>query len=118
MGILGEFLIIISTAAAGNLISTIPGFPLPGTVCGMLLMFLFLMTGFIKLDRIRSAAGFFLRFLPLFFIPLIINLIQEKQLISRYGIKLFIIILATTVITMLVTGFTAALLLKLSGERD
>ena len=116
MGILGEFLLIAVTALAGILISVIPGFPLPGAVTGMILMLLMLLSGFIKLERIRNAADFFLKYLALFFVPLVVNLIKESELLSTYGLKLIIVILGTTLITLAATGLTAKLLLA-AGRR-
>ena len=81
-------------------------------------MLILLLTRIVKLDRIKNAAGFLLKFLPLFFVPLIVNLLKEQELLSRYGIKLLIIITGTTIITLATTGLTAMLLLKIMGGKD
>ncbi|HAK45955.1 MAG TPA: CidA/LrgA family protein [Spirochaeta sp.] len=116
MGVLGEFLIIAAAAFAGSILAQIPGFPLPSAVAGMLLMLILLLSGIIKLERVRRAADFFLKFLPLFFIPLIVNLLKEGEVLSEYGLEIIAIISITTVITLAVTGLTAKLLLKLIGR--
>ena len=118
MGVVGEFLIIAAAGAAGVLFSAIPGFPLPGTVTGMLIMLVLLLSGLIKLKWISSAANFFLKFLPLFFIPLIVNLLREADILDTWGFKLVIIIVLTTVITMAATGLTAKLMLAVLHRRS
>ena len=118
MGVVGEFLIIASAGAAGVLFAAIPGFPLPGTVTGMLIMLVLLLSGLIKLKWISSAANFFLKFLPLFFIPLIVNLLREADILNTWGFKLVIIIVLTTVITMAATGLTAKLMLAVLHRRS
>ncbi|MDC7227507.1 MAG: CidA/LrgA family protein [Spirochaetales bacterium] len=119
MGILGEFLILAVVALSGSLMNLIPWFPLPGAVSGMLLMLILLLSGIIKLERVTNAAGFFLKFLPLFFIPFVINLMKESDVIAAYGVKLILVISVTTLLTMAATGLTAKLLLSLhSGKKD
>lgn len=117
MGVLGEFLLISIITSAGVLIAEIPGFPFPGTVTGMVLLLVLLLTGIVKLKHIGRAADFLTGFLPLFFIPLVVNIMSEQALLSRYGIKLFIVIIPTTIITLLVTGLTAALLIRINNCR-
>lgn len=118
MGILGEFLIISLTTATGILIAAIPGFPLPGTVTGMIIMLILLVTGVIKIKQIQRVSDFLTGTLPLFFIPLIVNIIGEQEILGSYGIQLLIIIIPTTLITLIITGLTAKLLLTLSGNKS
>ncbi len=99
------------------LLALIPGFPLPGTVTGMVFMLILLLSGAVKLNKIKHAAGFFLTFLPMFFVPLIVNLLKEGNLLREYGIKLLIVIMTSTVITMLAAGLTAKLMLNLNKKR-
>lgn len=118
MGVLGEFLIITAATAAGALLSYIPGFPFPGSVTGMILLLALLLSGILKLKHIKNAADFFLNFLPLFFIPLIVNLLKETELLSQYGGKLLIIIISTTIITLTLTGLTAKLLIRIIHKKQ
>jgi holin-like protein len=117
LGVLGEFLLICLVTSAGVLIAEIPGFPFPGSVTGMVIMLTLLLTGILKLKAICRATDFFIGFLPLFFIPLIVNITSEQALLSRYGIKLLIVISLTTVITLITTGLTAKLLLFMQNKK-
>ncbi|MBI9109248.1 MAG: CidA/LrgA family protein [Spirochaetales bacterium] len=117
MGVLGEFLLISLVTTAGVLIATIPLLPFPGTVTGMLIMLILLLTNIIKVKQISRASDFFSSFLPLFFIPLIVNITSEQELLSRYGIKLLIVIIPTTITTLIATGLTAKLLLYLTEKK-
>ena len=118
MGILGEFLIISATATAGILLSMLPWFPLPGAVTGLILMLLLLLSGVVKLERVNRAARFFLKFLPLFFIPVIVNLVKEGEVLSEFGLKLIAVIFITTILTIAATGLTAKLMLVILKKRD
>ncbi|MDC7124629.1 MAG: CidA/LrgA family protein [Spirochaetales bacterium] len=117
MSILSEFLIIIITAITGTVLANIPGFPLPGTVTGMILMLLLLLTKIISLNHVKRTADFLLALLPLFFVPLVVNIVNEKKILSEYGIKILIIVFITTIITISITGLTTKLLLFLYNKR-
>lgn len=117
LNILSELLIIFTTAAAGMLASLIPGFPFPGPVAGMLIMAVLLVTGILDLKKIHRAADFFTASLPLFFIPLIINLMKETEILGKYGLKIGLIVIISTVLTMAVTALTVSLLFRLSAGR-
>jgi len=125
LGVLGEFLLISLITSAGVFIAEIPGFPFPGTVTGMMIMLILLITNIIKLKQISRVSSFFTGFLPLFFIPLIVNITSEQDMLRQFGVKLLIIIIPTTIITLIITGLTAKLLLyvaeknrKIDGEAD
>lgn len=118
MGVLGEFLIITAIAFAGVGVASIPGFPFPGSVTGMLILFILLVSGVVKFERIRRVSSFFLDILPFFFIPLVVNLVGEKEIIVEYGFSLIVVILAATLITLTVTALTATLLLKVTGKHS
>ena len=117
MGILGEFLIICLVTAAGIAVSKIPGFPLPGTVTGMMLMLLLFILKIVKTERVNKAAGMLVNYLPLLFIPLIVNITKESELLKSYGIKLLIVVVLSTFITMTVTALTAKLLFNLAKRK-
>jgi holin-like protein len=118
LGIFGEFLLILLVTAAGVLVSSVPGFPLPGSVTGMLIMLVLLLSGLIKLSSIRRASDILIKFLPLFFIPLIVNIIREGGLVSRYGSRIAVVIISTTIITLAVTGLTAKMMIHLTGKSE
>lgn len=115
-GIGTDLLVICLTAAAGSLLAAIPGFPFPGSVAGMILMLLLLLFRLIRLEWVEKAADFFLTFLPLFFIPLVVNILDEQELLSAYGLKIAAVIFLSSIITIITTALTVRFVLFISGR--
>jgi len=90
----------------GNWIQASLGLSVPGSVIGMLLLFLLLKLGIIKLDWIREGTNVVLKHLALFFIPVNVGFINYLGLFSGSGILLLII---TVISTAFVMGFSGAI---------
>lgn len=95
--IFGFLLLGYSTVAAFHL-------PLPGSVAGMLLLFLFLLTGVIKLDWIEKAASFQLKHLTLLFIPPIVSLFLSARLGEILNWSIILILIISSICSLLGTA--------------
>ena len=67
--LLKQFSIILSIYFLGELIQKTSGLPIPGNVIGMLILFVGLYTGIIKLKMIDKISDFLLENLAFFFLP-------------------------------------------------
>ncbi|MCQ6266631.1 CidA/LrgA family protein [Fictibacillus sp. WQ 8-8] len=76
---------------------------IPGSVVGMILLFIALCTGKFKSRWVSSGARFMLAYLPLFFIPVTVGIMKYPALFSLKGLML---IAATAVSTFLVVAAT------------
>lgn len=106
MKIFREFLIILVLYFIGELISKSLNLPIPGTIIAMILLFLSLCTGIIKLEKVESVSSFFLEHLAFFFIPAGVGLMNSFDSIKSSAIQIIIICIITTIIVMSVTGIT------------
>ncbi|MBM7645713.1 holin-like protein [Scopulibacillus daqui] len=97
---------------AGNFISKVFYLPISGSIIGLFLLFICLHFKIIKLSWVEIGAGFLLAELLLFFIPSAVGVIQYKSDMIHNGLKFIIIIVLSTLIVMLVTGFSAEFLLR------
>lgn len=116
------FLAILSCQLVGEVIAYEASLPVPGPVLGMILMFVFLVT----VDRMRGrdfvnstealtgSGDFILRNMSLLFVPAGVGVIQKIDVVSDYGIGLAIVIVASTIITLIVTVFAFLAGLKIS----
>ncbi|MBP1640293.1 MAG: CidA/LrgA family protein [Bacteroidetes bacterium] len=91
----------------GTLLSYLTGNFIPGSIFGMLLLFLSLVFHIIKSEQVRSAATFFLNHMMLFFIPLGVGLIASYTLISKYLTAISIASAGSTVLVVAVVGVIA-----------
>lgn len=73
---------------AGDQAIILTGLPIPGNVLGMLLLFVLLLAGVIKLEYIQQAANFLLKHLVFFFIPVAVGLMNWGELFYSHALVL------------------------------
>lgn len=94
----------------GNSIARLLHLPIPGSIIGLVLLFLLLQFHIIKLEWIELGAGLLLSELLLFFIPSAIGVIDYTALFGVQGVKAVLVIVLSAIVVMFATGFTAQLL--------
>ncbi|GAT62182.1 CidA/LrgA family protein [Paludibacter jiangxiensis] len=99
----------------GTLVAYLIGNFIPGSIMGMLLLFLSLVFKIIKPEQVRKSATFFLDNMMLFFIPLGVGLIASYALIGKF---LTAITIASAVSTVLVLVVVALIAQKMEGKKD
>ena len=116
MKIFREFLIILVLYFIGELLAETLNIPIPGNIIAMILLFLSLCTGIIKVEKVDTISNFFLDHLAFFFIPAGVGLMNSFDSIKSSAIQIVIICIVTTIIFMAVTGivvqFTSNMLSK------
>lgn len=88
----------------GSLLSALIGHFIPGSVLGMLLLFVALSSGWMKSERVERSAKFLLDHMMLFFIPVTVGLMTAYDLISRHFLAFVVSALLSTVLVILVVG--------------
>ncbi|HSP47076.1 MAG TPA: CidA/LrgA family protein [Clostridiaceae bacterium] len=114
MKILRQVVIILAILLLGEGIRLATGITIPGTVIGMVLLFIALMTKLISLDQIEQVSKFLLDHLAFLFVPAGVGLINSLDVIGSSWLPILVIVLVSTVIVIGVTGWTVQLL-KRSG---
>jgi holin-like protein len=109
---LGQLAVLVGIYLVGNRIVLLTGLPLPGNVVGVILLYLLLNLGLLRLEHVQDAADFLLRHLVFFFIPVAVDLMNWGGLFWTYGLKLALAIGVSTILTYLGTGFIAQWLHK------
>ncbi|MFS0653960.1 CidA/LrgA family holin-like protein [Bacillus sp. 179-C3.3 HS] len=77
---------------------------IPGTILGILVIFLLLHFNIIKLKWIELGAVWLLGELLLFFIPSAVGVIDYGALLSQSGTSIVLVVLLSTFVVMLSTG--------------
>lgn len=103
---IGAFGVIMLIFYMGQYISRLISqwFVLPGSIIGMLLLFIALSAGVIPLDFVEGVSGFFLKNMGFFFIPLGVSLIDSYVDIKPILWQVVILLVASTTMVM---GLTA-----------
>lgn len=102
---------------AGVSIQNIFKLTIPGSVIGLILMFLLLISGLFKEDYIKIGASFMIRHLVLFFIPATVGIMKYYELFKGKGMLLVVITIFSTMMVMTLSGFVSQKLHQ-KGERD
>jgi holin-like protein len=96
----------------GNLITKYLHIPLPGSIVGLIILFLLLQIKVVKIEWIERGATWLLAELLLFFIPSAVGVVNYQQVISSQGVKLITVIVLSTLTVMAFTGITAQFIAK------
>ncbi|KPN95135.1 CidA/LrgA family protein [Lysinibacillus sp. ZYM-1] len=86
--------------------------PLPGSVVGLLLLALSLIFKIMKVEYIQDGAGFLIGILTLFFIPATVGVIDYPELMSITGLLIILAVIASTLISIYVTGLLTQIIEK------
>lgn len=113
-----QILIITTFFLIGNTIHSYAHLPIPGSVIGLVLLFLALYLRIIPLKLVDVGAKLLTAELLLFFIPSAVGIMNYPDLFGIVGIKLIIIIFISTVFVMMGTGVTAHFLSRKKVQTD
>ena len=87
------------------------GVPIPGGVLGLMIFFLALQFGVVKLKWVERTAGFLLRHMVLLFVPLTVGLMELGPLLSRQALAITASLVVSLVSVILTTGLLGQWLL-------
>ncbi|WP_188455451.1 CidA/LrgA family protein [Virgibacillus oceani] len=96
----------------GNWIQHVLGLFIPGSVIGLIILFILLMTNVLNVAWIDKGAKFFVEHLTLFFIPATVGILNYFDVFSGKGFLLIIIVLISTVLVMSGSGFISQWIMR------
>ncbi len=91
--------------------------PLPGPVVGMLLLLLALRWPLVH-ENVRPVAEFLLQHLSLLFVPVGVGVMTHMAILSQYGVRIAVVIVLSTWISLAVTAFVLRALMRNAAEPD
>lgn len=106
MKIIKQFGIIFSICFISTVIEKLLPFAFPASVIGMILLFICLLTGILKVDHIREKSDFLLSNMAFFFIPAGVNVINYLDILKANWLPLLVICTLTTIITFAATAYS------------
>jgi holin-like protein len=123
MRIIGQLTIIATVGFAGTFFAGLLPFPFPGSIMGMLLLFLLMTLRIVKTEHVRESAQFFLTYMAAFFIVPTVTLIEKVGMLDGRSLFHFIwICIASAFLTFLATAASVKLTLRLlhrsSGDKS
>lgn len=113
-----QFLLILSITFLGEILKAIIPLQIPAGIYGLLLLFLCLMTGVIKLSWVKETADFLIEIMPIMFIPAAVGLLDTWDILQPVWIKIIVITLISTVLVMGVSGLVTQVMIRRGGKKN
>ena len=101
----------------GELLKYAIPLPVPASIYGLVILFILLETGVLKLDAVKDTAIFLIEIMPLMFIPAGVGLIESWGDLSNMLVEVTVITVVSTVLVMGVSGKVTELVLKHSARK-
>ena len=101
-----ESILLLSIYFACEIISNLLNLPVPGSIIGMILLFVLLTSHIVKVEKVENLANFFLDHLAFFFIPASVGLMTSFVSLKGSIFKIILLCILTTIIVIAVTGIT------------
>lgn len=102
--ILLQLLLLFALTLAGEAISYVLPFTFPGTLIAMFLLLVLLCTGVIKEDQLSESAGFFSKYMALFFVPSGVEIVENLEMLRSSWAAIVFISVASLFVTFLVAA--------------
>lgn len=112
MKYLKQIAIILAVSFLGEFLNWLLPFPIPGSIYGMVILFVALMTGVIKLSSVKNVGDFLIDILPLLFIPPTVGLLEAWPIMQGFLGAIIVISIVSTVIVAAVSGRVTQYFLK------
>ncbi|GGE29432.1 membrane protein [Pullulanibacillus camelliae] len=96
----------------GNALQRTLSIPIPGSIIGMILLFLLLLSGIVKKQWLGTGAHFLIRYLSLLLAPSVIGVMQYEGFLLHQGLLIILMILLNTVLIMGGSGWLSQLLIR------
>lgn len=112
MKFIKQFGIILAISFVGEVCNHVIPFPIPASIYGLVILFVGLLTGVIKLSNVRETGKFLIDIMPIMFIPAAVGLLESWGILQPIWVPVVCITLLTTIIVMAVTGRVTQWLLQ------
>ena len=101
---LRQFGIILAVTCVGEIMKYFIPLPIPGSIYGLILMFVLLLAKVIKVEHVKETGEFLIEIMPLMFIPAGVGLITSWSQLQPFLVPLLVITVVSTFVVMIVTG--------------
>jgi holin-like protein len=112
MKYLRQIMIILIPYLIGTILQLTFKLPIPGAVIGLILLFLALQIGIVKVYMIEEVCEFLLSNMSFFFIPAGVGLMTAFGILKGKWIPFIIIVVISTCLVWIVTAFVVKFLRK------
>lgn len=118
MKYLKQLLIILAFSLAGQLLQAVIPLPIPAAIYGLVLLFIALLTGLLKSEKIQETADFLISIMPVLFVAPAVNILAYFDIIAPKLVPICVIVVVSTFVVFAVSGHVTQLLRRKEGRED
>lgn len=119
MKLLRQFLIILAISFVGEALKYLLPLPVPASIYGMVILFVGLLTGLIKLSWVKDAGKFLIVVMPVMFIPAGVGLMSSWGGVLKPMLVPVLVVTVVAIITvMAVTGQASQIIIRADKKRE
>ena len=105
-----QLMIIFMISLVGEGISSVFHLPVPGSIIGLVLLFLALQFKLLRLRHIRMVGNFLLANMTILFLPPAVGIMDKFQVIAPYLLPIILIVLGAIVLNVCVIAVVVQLI--------
>ncbi|SFL09339.1 holin-like protein [Lachnospiraceae bacterium KH1T2] len=118
MKYLRQFLIILTISFIGELLKMFLPLPVPSSIYGMILLFILLLTGVLKLEAVKETGTFLIEIMPVMFIPAGVGLLESWGVLQPMLVKVAVITVVTSLTVMIFSGRITQAVIRIGNKGD
>ena len=112
-----QFLWILLFSFMGEILKSMIPLPVPASIYGLVLLFLALLTGILRLESVKEISKFLIEIMPLMFIPAAVGLLESWEALSGIFMQVLAATAVSTILVMGVSGRITQALIRRTGGR-
>ena len=118
MKYLRQFLIIIMISLIGEVMHYFIPLPVPASIYGMVILFIGLLTGLIKLEQVKDVGKFLIEIMPVMFIPAGVGLMSSWGVLKPMLVPVLVVTVVAIITVMAVTGQASQIIIRADRKRE
>ncbi|MCD7826117.1 MAG: CidA/LrgA family protein [Clostridiaceae bacterium] len=112
-----QFTLILLITFLGEILNMLLPLPVPASIYGMVLLYVCLLTGIIRLEQIRETGRYLVEIMPVMFIPAGVGLLQSWGVLKPVFVPFAVITFVSTVVVMAVAGRVTQFVMRRGNRR-
>ena len=110
--------IIVSFIFFGELLRAVLPFPIPASIYGLAAFFAALLLGVVKLNWVEETADWLVAIMPITFLPVSVELVNDWPILKPFLVPLVVICLASSLVIFGVSGRVTQALMRRSRKKE
>ena len=112
MKYLKQFGIILAISCLGELLSLLLPLPVPASIYGIVILFVCLQSGLLKLASIRETSAFLIEIMPILFLPAAVGLLEAWDVLKPNLLPIAVITAVSTFVVMGAAGLVTQVVIR------